>query len=52
MTAALLLCALLLVVLAGAFLAHRHHVVLAWDRELEAAFGSSESREMPRHRVL
>lgn len=51
MTAALLLCALLLVV-AGAWVAHRRHVALAWDRELEAAFGSFESREMPRHRLL
>lgn len=28
---------------------HRRHQVLAWDRELESAFGVAEHRELPRH---
>ena len=31
---------------------HRHVATVAWDRELEAAFGGAERKEMPRHRVL
>ncbi len=31
---------------------HRHVATAAWDRELEAAFGSAEHKEMPRHRAL
>jgi hypothetical protein len=33
-------------------LVHRHQKVVAWDRELDAAFGDSSQRELPRHRTL
>lgn len=41
-----------LLVLAGGWGLRRHHVSVAWDRELEQAFGVSADREMPAHRVL
>jgi hypothetical protein len=44
---------LVLVVLAlVAVLVHRHQQVVAWDRELDQAFGMSTDREIPRHRTL
>jgi hypothetical protein len=51
MTVVLLLCVLGFV-LVGAWMGHRHSEVLAWDRELDAAFDSGARKEMPRHRVL
>lgn len=51
MTVVLLLCAaLLLGVTARGW--RRHVEAVAWDRELELAFGSYERRELPRHRTL
>lgn len=47
----LVLLALALVAL-GVVLTHRHQQVLAWDRELDQAFGASADREMPHHRTL
>ena len=46
-----LLLALALVGL-GALLVHRHHQAVAWDRELDNAFGVTAQREVPRHRSL
>jgi hypothetical protein len=31
---------------------HRHAATVAWDRELETAFGIADRKDMPRHRVL
>lgn len=31
---------------------HRHVQVVAWDRELDEAFGVRAAREMPRRRAL
>lgn len=36
----------------GAVLLHRRQQAVAWDRELESAFGRTADREIPRHRVL
>jgi hypothetical protein len=48
-----LLFALTLVVLAVvAVLVHRHLQTVAWDRELDQAFGVTPDREIPRHRTL
>ncbi len=47
----LLLLALMVVALGGV-LVHRRLQVLAWDRELESAFGVATDREVPRHRTL
>lgn len=47
----LLLVALVLIA-ACTMLVHRHQQSVAWDRELDQAFGVSASREMPRHRTL
>ncbi len=46
----LLLAAVL--VAACCLLVHRHQQVVAWDRELDKAFGITGSREIPRHRTL
>ena len=37
---------------AGTMLVHRHLQAVAWDRELDQAFGVNPSREIPRHRTL
>ena len=47
----LLVLALVLVALA-ALGARRHQQAVAWDRELDKAFGANHKREMPRHRSL
>jgi hypothetical protein len=35
-----------------ALLVHRHQQTVAWDRELDQAFGVTAQREVPRHRRL
>ena len=47
-----LLSAVLLVVLAAAWGARRHHAAVAWDRELDRAFATGERRDMPTRPVL
>jgi hypothetical protein len=44
----LLFTALLLVSLAASTV-HRHRQAVAWDRELDQAFGTTAEREIPRH---
>lgn len=48
----LLLLVLLALVAAGALAVHHHLQVVAWDRELDQAFGVTAQREIPRHRAL
>ena len=49
----LLLCtAAVLVALVVAWAARRHLAAVAWDRELETAFHSTERQEMPTRPVL
>lgn len=47
----LLVLAVVLLAFAGV-LVRRHLQVVAWDRELETAFGLAADREIPRHRTL
>lgn len=35
-----------------ALLVHRHQQTVAWDRELDQAFGVTAQRDVPRHRRL
>jgi hypothetical protein len=51
MTVVLLLCVLMPTVM-GAWFTHRRRALLAWDRELNAAFPPSDRREMSHRRVL
>ena len=37
---------------ATAFSTYRHRQLVAWDRELQAAFAPGERRDVPRHRAL
>lgn len=48
----LLLLVVLVLIAACTMLVHRHQQAVAWDRELERAFGVNASREIPRHRTL
>lgn len=50
MTVVLLLCVLMSIVM-GAWVTRRRSEVLAWNRELDAAFASGD-REIPRHRGM
>ena len=47
----LLMCALASTV-AGAWLMRRHRQMLVWNKELDAAFATDRSRELPRPRAL
>jgi hypothetical protein len=51
MTVLLVLCALM-VALAIAWGLRRRSETLAWNRELDLAFGVSARRELPAHRAL
>ena len=51
MTLLLVLCALL-VALGSAWVVRRRYETLAWNRELDLAFGVSARRELPAHRTL
>jgi len=51
MTVVLLLCALTSTAM-GAWFTHRCRRLIAWDRELDAAFATGDRREMPGPRVL
>jgi hypothetical protein len=48
----LLLLAVLGVVALSVLLVHRRHKVVAWDRELEQAFGAHAGRDVVSHRRL
>jgi len=48
----MLLAAALVVVALAATGVHRHLQAVAWDRELDQAFGTSTKRDLPRHRTL
>lgn len=48
----LLLVPVLVLLVLGAVLVHRHQQATAWDRELDKAFGVTPDRELPRHRAL
>lgn len=51
MTLVLLVCVAISAV-AALWSTHRHRQLVAWDKELDAAFLSGERPEIPRHRVL
>jgi cell division protein FtsL len=51
MALVLMLCAAISAV-AVLWSTHRHRQLVAWDRELAAAFLSGERPEVPRHRAL
>jgi cell division protein FtsL len=51
MTLVLLLCVAITAV-AALWSTHRHRQLVAWDKELHAAFLTGERPEMPRHRAL
>jgi hypothetical protein len=48
----LLLAVALVLVALSVSLVHRRHQIVAWDRELEQAFGTAAHREIPSHRRL
>ena len=49
--AGLLLCMLTFTVVGG-WLGYRRVEILAWDRELEAAFNPCDRQDIPRHRLV
>jgi hypothetical protein len=51
MTVVVLLLCLLLASGTGFWVGRRRRDVLVWDRELDAAFQSRETRQFPRHRL-
>ena len=51
MTLLLVLCALV-VALGSAWAVRRRYATVAWNRELDQAFGVSARRELPLHRTL